>query len=291
MEFAALRGLSDEEVAEKIVSATLASRYRTTPADRPKAEAAVRNLIRIAEISEYDSAPLEWVLSPKKTNPVYYIHAECDAHYIAFYAAADSLGIDDEKALAKAHWDVINECHLVCFLEDRIQICEYPEVYKVDDMGNPHSTQGPDLLYRDGTAKYYWHGVKLTAEILNDPQKITVEQIAKEANQEVRRALIGLYGEGRWLLDSGARPIEQSDEGRLYKIGEEFIVLVTDGVVQKNGMMPSYTLLINRECRPMIKKPGSERIIYGEPQKMNVHNAIASTYGKRGEDYHVTSRT
>ena len=275
---------------------TLAKCYRTDPADRAEAEAAVRALLITAGIDAEIADPEKicWELSPPRAPRQigYHLQAELDRSWITYYLAAAGLPQNVAEhpellALAQALERVIDACHGVYFCTDRaIVLCDRPEVFTVDELGRLHSRDGkPSLAYRDGLGTYHWHGIRMPGAAIRDPRSITVEQIASESNQEVCRALIGLYGEGRWLLDSGAVPIDESDWGRLYQLpAGSLIVRVDDGVPQLDGSRPTYTLRVDSQCRPM-KRGKDGTVTYGKPQKRTALAAVASTYGMTASEY------
>ena len=92
--------------------------------------------------------------------------------------------------------------HEFCIVSDR------PERLLVDEQNQPHCDNGPFCRWRDGSALYAIHGVKLPAWIVDRPDQITVETIRAEANTEIRRIMRERYGEGRYLANTGATVID-----------------------------------------------------------------------------------
>ena len=110
-----------------------------------------------------------------------------------------------------------------CIVSDR------PEILLVDERNRPHCMTGPFCRWRDGSALYAVHGVRVPWTVVEYRDRITVDQIDKEQNVEVRRVMLELYGEARYLQDSGARPIHADKYGVLYRKevpGDEPIVMV-----------------------------------------------------------------
>lgn len=284
--------LNHEEIAARYYGAALASCYRTEPADRPLVERLVR------EVSGESSLPVVWEWSPPKEYPAYWLQSESDRSWVTYYMAAreypDITDASEEIAQAEKNYALLDACYMVCWYADRIVCVESPDIYSVDEQGNYHSRDGlPALHFRDGTCFYAWHGIVIPGAYVRGEKKITTKIIAAERNQERRRALIGLYGEARWLSDTGATPIDTNDDlhANLYRIDDgELILLCSDGVPQLDGSAPSYSLRVNRELRPMRERPDGS-IEYGQPQKLTALNAVASTYGLRGEDYGRPIRT
>lgn len=118
-----------------------------------------------------------------------------------------------------------------CIISDR------PELLTVDDQRRPHNDDGPFCRWRDGTALYAVHGVRVPAWIVEFSERITVNAIKAEGDAEVRRVMRERYGEGRYLAETkavlidvdhegsnkGAAPrcLLQDDEGRRFLVGTD----------------------------------------------------------------------
>src|SRR6185369_9737761 len=98
-----------------------------------------------------------------------------------------------------------------CIVSDR------PTVIAKDDNNRPHREDGPFIAWRDGWALYGSHGVRVPAHVIDAPASITVAEIEAEANAEVRRVMIERYGAARYLLDSGAKAVNRTKYGVLYR--------------------------------------------------------------------------
>ncbi len=291
-----------DQLSEEIYAERMAHMYRTRPADRPLAEALVRELLGD------DCGEITWTDSLPTTAPTYWLSTEVSQGWVAYYAAARRAGIDDEPELcdrAELLQRVLDEVWHVCVSPSGTVLCDFPSIYAVDADGALHSESGPAIMLRSGEYLLCWHGIRLPAAIAVkdargvpriDPARVTTALIDAEPNQEVRRALIALYrgGEAGWLRDTGATPIDRDESvcAELYRLpDDELVAVVWDGVPQgPSGAAPRYALRVNRECRPMHLGPDG-RIVYGQPQQATARNAVASTYGLTGEEYQHVSRT
>ena len=93
-------------------------------------------------------------------------------------------------------------------------ISDFPEILKVDNANRPHCATGPFCRWRDGFALYAWHGIRVPAWIIEQPERITRDGINAEENAEIRRVMIDRYGFDRYLRESGAVEISTDvDEG------------------------------------------------------------------------------
>jgi hypothetical protein len=170
-----------------------------------------------------------------------------------------------------------------CIVSDR------PEILKVDEQNRPHCVDGPFCRWRDGSALYSVHGVRVPAWIIDHPEKITCEGIDAEKNAEIRRVMIERYGQARYLVDSGAKEIHKDDFGTLYRKdipGDEALVMVkvVNSTPEPDGSFKDYFLRVHPELRPLLSQTAGRNQL-GDPQRMTAQNAVASTFGLRGEEY------
>jgi hypothetical protein len=169
--------------------------------------------------------------------------------------------------------------------KDFCLIAERPSELHIDHMNRPHCDDGPFCRWRDGSALYAVHGVRVPAWVVEHPDRITVSKIESETNIEVRRVMIERYGHAKYLMDSGAREIHRDDFGVLYRkdvADDEPIVMVKvcNSTPESDGSYKDYFLRVNPELRPL----GLDNTM-GEPQPLTAHNAVAITFGLRGDEY------
>lgn len=172
-------------------------------------------------------------------------------------------------------------------------VSDRPEFIHRDDRNRPHSIDGPFCRWRDGWAIYRWHGVTVTEEIVTG--RFTAKDIDAEKNAEVRRCMIEKYGADRYLRETRAELIHEDVDGlgqprKLWRkevLDDEPIVMVevVNSTVEHDGSRKTYFLRVHPELRPLSLKG------LGEPQKLTAHNAVASTFGMRGEEYRPAVET
>lgn len=178
------------------------------------------------------------------------------AHYDAFANAGIRLGnmnkeflfIRDIAALSPFVYHKLNQV----FVMDR------PEVYSFDERGrlHPASGKGPSLSWKDGTSLYYWHGVKVSKQLL-DGTGLTVDTIRKEQNQEIRRVMLDIYGVERFVKDSGATKVHEDKYGALYKFsfGESWnrveigMIHVKNSTVEPDGTIREFWIEVPSEMQ------------------------------------------
>jgi hypothetical protein len=169
-------------------------------------------------------------------------------------------------------------------------VSDFPTVLGRDDRHRSHSLTGPSLAWRDGWRVYRIHGVAVPAQVVEAPETITVAQIEAEQNTEVRRVLVEQYGTARYLADSGAVEIHRDDWGILMRKEQPdddpiIVVDVLNSTPEIDGSIKRYTLSVHPELRPLLGFSAAGEPEFGEPQEMTARNAVASTFGLRGEDY------
>ena len=172
-----------------------------------------------------------------------------------------------------------------------------------DDRNRPHCDTGPFRVYRDGLKLYAIHGVRVPARIIEHPELVTVADIDAEPNAEVRRIMVERYGSERFVRDSGARVIDDSEwpvgdkveRGVLYRRdfadgSWSLFVRVKNGTVEPDGRQREFYLRPHPELRPL-PDPADPNAELGEPQPLTALAAVASTFGLRAEEYRLVART
>ncbi len=71
-----------------------------------------------------------------------------------------------------------------------------------------HCEDGPAVEYSNGHQRYFYQGSEVQPSIIERPETLTVDRIVSTRNAEERRIMRQIYGEGRYLLDSGAKILD-----------------------------------------------------------------------------------
>ena len=213
-------------------------------------------------------------------------YGQQDAGWLAFYdffREVCGLSAHTEKLQGLTDYSK----HAGWFLphENICWVSERHSILRRDDRGRLHSVEGPAVMYPDGWAIYAVHGVRVPRDIIEKPETLTVKRIEAETNTEVRRVMIERMGYERYILESGAQMIHSDATGMLYRKelpGDEALVVVhvINSTPEPDGYSKKYTLRVDPECRPLLA--GGQK---GSPQAMTAHNAVASTFGLRGDEY------
>lgn len=109
---------------------------------------------------------------------------------------------------------------------------------------------GPAVSYGENSPSnvYAIGGVRVTRNIID--RKYTCADIDVEVNAEVRRVMIDLYGQGRYIADSGAEIVNVDDFGTLYKkdfANDEpmMMVKVINSTAEPDGTFKDYFIRVD----------------------------------------------
>jgi len=108
---------------------------------------------------------------------------------------------------------------------------------------------GPAIQYPDGWEIYAVHGVRVPENIINKPLEITTSRIDEQRNTEIRRVMIDIYGQSRYLQDSGAKLLATDRFGKLWKkdlSDDEPIVMVEvkNSTPEPDGSIKDYFIRV-----------------------------------------------
>ena len=175
----------------------------------------------------------------------------------------------------------------------------FPEFIRIDERNRPHCLTGPSHRWADGRQLYYVNGTRVPRDMIEDRTSITISRIDAEANTEMRRIMIELYGVERYMRDAGAQLVDRSqwpigpdrvETGELYRRGDTLAVRVWNGTREPDGKVREFWLPVHPELRPL-PDPRDRDGQLGEPQALTALAAVASTYGLRAEEYVLEART
>lgn len=227
--------------------------------------------------------------------------------WVAFYRFGEKIGVKfkPENAELLAAWERLTKaCHWFFPFEHWCILSRRPTKVEIDQQGRIHG----GVEYVDGTGVWAHHGIRVPREAVRAPGWVTVKRIEDEKNSEVRRAYIEIYGTGKYLLDSGAEQLHRDEFGILYRKGDIVSVRVLNSTPEPNGTLSAeqaleifgkarwwkpefagqrfkeYFLDVHPDLCPLLD-PVVDGTELGAPQKMTARNAVASTFGMRGEDY------
>lgn len=125
---------------------------------------------------------------------------------------------------------------------------------------------------RFGTMLYYFNGVLVPNKYLRNPEALTIEEILKHPNTEVRRVGMEIYGFDRLIEEERATIIDEDDKGQQ---------LLSIDIKDSNPM----TMVRVLDGTPL---PNGEREVYFlqvPPDMKRVKQAVAWTFYRNEETY------
>ena len=180
------------------------------------------------------------------------VYGQHDASWLGFYDYFhDACGLGDKTEKLSGLWSLAKSAGWALPHANICWVTERHTILKLDNRGRLHSLDGPACAYPDGWAIHAVHGVRVPADIIEQRSSITVDRIKAASNAEVRRVMIELFGEDRWIVESGMRPVAHDEVfGTLYvqpqDAGAPIAKLhVTDRSPQPDGTFRRYWLDIN----------------------------------------------
>jgi len=227
----------------------------------------------------------------------WYGFGQFESFWCSYYEVMHRMGVIADLKKLEPMVDLAKSAGwTVCFW-DWVFVSKRPSApVQRDDQNRLHCLNGPAIGYEDGFGVYAVHGVRVPRYVILEPTSITLDGIRAEQNAEVRRVMIDRYGPSRYLIDSGATLIDSSLDGlgnlrQLYRQevpGDEPIVMVrvVNSTQEPDGTFKTYWLRVAPDLRPMAS---SGKL--GEPQELTALNAVASTFGMRGEEYEPAVET
>jgi hypothetical protein len=135
--------------------------------------------------------------------------------YLSFFQDVAQLPLDYS---AYQHWRALTEHSGPRIVHpDFCMISDRPELLKVDAQNRPHAEDGPFCRWRDGTALYSWHGVRVPAAWIERKETLDPNEVISHPNVELRAAGAAIIGWPKMLSvlqvkiidDSGSEDIGQ----------------------------------------------------------------------------------
>jgi Domain of unknown function (DUF6745) len=192
-----------------------------SPADRPAAEGA------IAEMYARMKQPkpgFRWFESPKQAaleikrlanspDAVWRCRwGQQEVAWISFYTFCEEIGVKytGEQSEALGLWRAVGQsCNWwwpmegVCFLSER------PRAIHWDERGRLHNADRKAVEYPDGWGVYSWHGTRVPARVIEDPDSYTAKELAGIRNTEHTRAIAEKLGWAKYLDKLGTKVIDE----------------------------------------------------------------------------------
>jgi len=147
--------------------------------------------------------------------------------------------------------NLANVCGWWTPLQNVAIIQNRPSEIHRDSEGRLHNESGPAVCFtnKDSLSNVYSiHGVRVPKKVIY--RQFNVNDIESESNVEVRRVMIELYGQSKYLIDSGAQIVHTDDFGTLYRKeipNDEplMMVKVVNSTVEADGTYKDYFIRVS----------------------------------------------
>jgi hypothetical protein len=253
----------------------------TDPVDRPKAEAAIRLCYIKTNLKPPDE--IVWCLSPnamiqevrnrlgQTINQWDCVYGQHEAAWLSFYSYfRDVCGLVQETEPLEGLFALAETCGWIAPFEGICFASEKHNVCKLDERQRTHCADGPAIAFPNGDSIYVYHGVEVPSWVIEEKHRITPETIDAEENSEVKRVMVELYGIDKYILDSGAEPVQHDRFGELYakEVGGRpvKIIKLIDSTPMPDGVSKTYFKIV-------------------PPEMETAHEAVAWMHGMTVAEY------
>jgi hypothetical protein len=147
------------------------------------------------------------------------LEGQHNAGWVGFYDYfRNECGLVEETEKLSGIIEATKECGWMYLYPEIAIICDRPSTLYRDNLGRLHSDDCEAVGYRDGYKIYAWHGTLVPEYVIMNPEKITLEDIMTEKNQEVKRVKIQKFGIEKLIGSDEVIKIDENLEfGELYK--------------------------------------------------------------------------
>lgn len=149
--------------------------------------------------------------------------------------------------------DLAKNCGWWTPLKNVAIIQQRPKELHLDDRGRLHNPNGAAVNYGNNSLSnvYAVGGVRVSRNVVD--RNYTWQDIDNESNAEVRRVMIELYGQDKYIIDSGAEIVNQDDFGTLYRKeipGDEplMMVKVVNSTMEPDGSYKDYFIRVDPQA-------------------------------------------
>jgi hypothetical protein len=177
----------------------------------------------------FDQETIEHAKKNSRYYSLSYYTSVSNYTWVSFFKYFERIGVLQNE-LFKNYSDLFIEANLYEWakLEDRAVICRKPKYIKRDEQGRLNSTNSPAVEWVNGDKHYFAKGIEIPESWIEE--KVTLDDIKKANNAELRRIAIELYGYKEYVIDIGAKKIASDEWGDLYRVeleDDEPIVMVS----------------------------------------------------------------
>ncbi len=165
----------------------------------------------------------------------------------------ETQAVAQETEPLRGLWSLAAHVGWVLAHRDCCWLVERPSDIRRDTARRLHSADGPALQFADGWSGYFWKGIRVRQEYIEDPQGITLQTIEGQRDIFVRRCMIEILTPQRFISMGGARKVHQDQTGTLWRRrwfdGDNWsAVEVVNATAEADGSFQRYFLQVPPEC-------------------------------------------
>jgi hypothetical protein len=185
-----------------------------------------------------------------------------DAPQMAFYDFFKcEFNLHEEHKVLAGIEEIVKTCGYWWPFEEIVFVSDRPDFIGVDENNQCHCEDGPAIHYTDGYQIFVWHGFQVPDDktwIITNPEKLTVEMIDQESNEDIKSIMIAKYGTEKYLTNIGAKILDMDSQK------------VNPFDKNDDTCMQRILMVDTRGRKYLIGTDGSSKIAY----YMNVENTV-----------------
>jgi len=193
-----------------------------------------------------------WAREPQAERPPSFTQAGMSQHdsgWLALYQYLhDVCGFEQEMAKLGGLWQVAANMGWIVPHERICWISERHNILKGDAQGRLHSADGPALQYPDGWTIHAWKGVQVPGWIIQNRERITAAEIAKQRDRVIRRCMIDILSPEKYIATGDPIAMSRDETGILWKKRWQLdmwaAVEVINGTPEPDGTLKHYFLQV-----------------------------------------------
>lgn len=162
------------------------------------------------------------------------------------------------------------------FFQNACFVAAKPLLLSLDDRARLHHESSAAACFEDGYKLFAINGVLVPCHVVEKPDEMTVEQIERTANAEIRNVMISRYGLERYIKDSKIELVHSDQYGNLYKKDgwrEPVTILhVVNSTAEPDGTRKNYFLMV-----PPMMQTAKEAVAWTFTMPAHLYNPTVET--------------
>ena len=161
--------------------------------------------------------------SPEHTFNSEYFSGQQWCSWEIHYDFGRKIGVEytkEQNELLDLWIDQSIECHWWYPFDDTAVISERPTTLEIDEEGRLHNANGPSIRYADDWALYFWHGVSVPKEWIEDTENMDVKIALQWDNVDQRSAAAEIIGWDKVLATLNPKIIDKDPDPEIGELIE-----------------------------------------------------------------------